>query len=141
MRYPQVLVYEHDGSLALLLRRLAEGGEDARRPHWYVHEPRTPKACFQLLARGDPAVLVLKVGRDLESELALLERVSWLFPDAATVVVGEYENPVAATLAWDLGAAFVLAPPVLREMLPEIVVGLLQEPKRSAPLDVEAAHE
>jgi hypothetical protein len=68
----------------------------------------------------------LKLGQDLDSDLALLERVTVLFPDVATVVVGEYENPVAAGLAWDLGAAFVLFPPLPREMLADVLAGLLQ---------------
>jgi hypothetical protein len=140
MRYPQVLVYEHDGSLAHLLRRLAQPDEDGPRRHWHVHEARSLASCIRLLERGHPAVLALKVGRDLESELSLLERVSVLFPDVATVVVGDYENPVAAGLAWDLGAAFVLFPPLPRELLPDVLEGLLRV-QTDAGAKVEPGHE
>jgi hypothetical protein len=70
-------------------------------------------------------VLVLRVGRDLEFELSLLERVANLFPDAGTVVVGEATHAALAGLAWDLGADCVLLLPQPGEMLPEVVAGLL----------------
>jgi hypothetical protein len=119
MRHPQILVYEKDGLLANLLRR-AKPGE------WSLREPRQLESCLRLLRGGHPSVLVLKVGTDLERELLLLERVSWLYPDTATVVVGDAENAVLAGLAWDLGAAYVHFPPLPREHLPDVVTGLLR---------------
>jgi hypothetical protein len=121
MRYPQVLIYENDGRIAELLRR------EGKPRHWSLREPRRPEACLRLLQRGGPSVLVLKLGRDLLQELTLLDRVSWLFPDTATVVIGDSGNPVLAGLAWDLGAAFVLFPPLPRYSLIE-VIGQLLEP-------------
>jgi DNA-binding NtrC family response regulator len=120
MRYPQVLVYESDGRLAELLRREGE----ARR--WTLREPRRLESCWRLLERGGPAVLVLKVGTDLVRELTLLERIKWLYPETASVVVGDTENPTLAGLAWDLGASFVLFPPLSRQDLPELVARLLE---------------
>ena len=128
MRYPQVLVYENDGRLAELLRRESE----ARR--WSLREPRRQESCLRLLARGGPSVLVLKVGTDLTREFTLLERVSWLHPEAATVVAGDTENPALAGLAWDLGASFVLFPPFLRRELPEMVTRFLEPLSGSAVL-------
>lgn len=119
MRCPQVLVYETDGLLAHWLRRVGKESD------WSVREPRRLESCLRLLRRGHPTVLVLKVGQDLERELTLLERVSWLFPEVATVVVGDAENPVLAGLAWDLGAAFVLFPPLPRELLFDTIGRLL----------------
>jgi DNA-binding response OmpR family regulator len=126
MRYPQVLVYENDGRLAELLRRESE----SRR--WSLREPRRQESCLRLLARGGPSVLVLKVGADLTREFTLLERVAWLYPEAAVVVVSDTENPALAGLAWDLGASFVLFPPFLRHQLPEIVTGLVEPHSGSA---------
>jgi hypothetical protein len=120
MRHPQLLVYETDGRLAAQLRPLAE------RQRWALREPRQPGACLRLLARGGPGVLVIKAGRDLERELALLDRVRWLCPDAAVVLVGDTAHPLLAGLAWDLGAAYVLLPPLPRESLAEVVAGLLR---------------
>jgi hypothetical protein len=124
MHHPQLLIFEHDGKLAAQLRPLAE----ARR--WVVREPRQVGACLRLLWRGGPGVLVLMLGRDLERAFALLERVSWLSPDTGRVVIGESEHAWLAGLAWDLGADFVLVPPLGHEMLTEVVAGLMagQEP-------------
>lgn len=124
MRYPQVLVYETDGLLAELLRR-------SHPSRWgSLREPRRPEACLRLLRRGGPSVLVLKLGRDLERELKLLEQVSRLHPDTAVVVVGDLDQSQLAGLAWDLGAAYVLFPPVPRTLLPDLVAGLLGAPLR-----------
>jgi hypothetical protein len=141
MRLPQVLVYETDGRLAALLRPLAEPRG------WSLREPRRPESCLRLLGRGGPAVFVLKLGsvprreatllgqgqgeeavvegRALVNELSLLERVTRLCPEAATVVVADADHAELAALAWDLGAAYVLAPPLPRDGLPDIVSGLL----------------
>jgi hypothetical protein len=119
MRYPQILVHEGDGRLAALLRPLAE------RQRWLLREPRQGRACLRLLRRGGPNVLVIKAGRALEREFGLLERVSWLFPETATVLVADVEHARLAGLAWDLGAAYVLVPPDSREGLPEVVAGLM----------------
>jgi hypothetical protein len=120
MRYPQVLIYENDGRIAELLRR------EGKPRHWSLREPRRPESCLRLLRRGGPSVLVLKVGRDLLEELTLLERVSWLYPDTGTVVVGDSDNPALAGLTWDLGAAVVLFPPQPRYSLIGIVGRLLE---------------
>jgi DNA-binding NtrC family response regulator len=120
MRYPQVLVYESDGRIAELLRR------EGKPRQWSLREPRRPESCVRLLRRGGPSVLVLKVGSDLLQELSLLDRVTWLFPDTATVVIGDSDNAVLAGLAWDLGAAVVLFPPQPRYSLAEIVGRLLE---------------
>jgi len=118
--YPRILVYEGDGSLARLLRPLAE----ERR--WSLREPRRPDACLALLRRGDPAVLVLKLGRDVVRELGLLERVHWLHPNTGSVVVGDVEDAALADLAWELGAGCVWTSPRPRDQLPAVVAGLME---------------
>ncbi len=118
MRQAQVLVYESDGRLANLLRALC------RRQGWRLRELRHADAVLAALP-GEGQVVVLRVGRDLTEEMALLERLSWVHPETAVVVVGDIDTPELAALAWDLGAAFVLLPPEPREMLPEIVAGLM----------------
>jgi DNA-binding response OmpR family regulator len=119
MRYAQVLVYENDTLLTTMLE------EKARQEKWSLRHPRDFAECAVLLRRGGPSVLVLRVGRDLEFELSLLERVANLFPDAGTVIVGEATHAALAGLAWDLGADCVLLLPQPGEMLPEVVAGLL----------------
>jgi DNA-binding response OmpR family regulator len=119
MRQPQVVVYEGDGKLAALLQSLVE------ERNWLLREPRKPQACLSLLRQGGPTVLVLKVGRDLERDLTVLERTTWLRPQTATVVVGDTDHAALAGLGWDLGAAYVLMPPLPRELLPDLVAGLM----------------
>src|SRR4051794_12493375 len=111
MRYPQLIVWEGDGRLAALLRPLAEGNR------WAFREARRADECLSLLAPGGPAVVVLRVGRDLADEFGLLERLSWRHPDAAAVVVADAGRGRLAALAWDLGAAYVHLPPAPREGL------------------------
>ena len=104
MRYPQLLVFEADGRLAALLGPVAE------RHAWLLRQPRRVESCLRLLARGGPAVLVIRAGRDLEREFSLLERVTEQDPEAAVVLVTDGEHPRLAGLAWDLGATWVTAP-------------------------------
>lgn len=120
MRYAQVLLYENDTLLTTMLE------EKARQEKWSLRHPRDFAECRELLCRGGRAVLVVRVGRDLEFELALLERVASLFPDVGTVVVGEAAPAALAGLAWDVGANYVMLLPQPAEMLPEVVAGLLK---------------
>jgi hypothetical protein len=120
MRFPQLLIYEGDSRLADLLRPTAETNR------WTLRAPQTPATCLRILQRGGPAVLVLKVGPEpARRELPLLARVTWQFPDAAVVVVADQGGSALASVAWDLGARFVLFPPHVRDQLPGIVAGLM----------------
>jgi DNA-binding NtrC family response regulator len=119
MRLPQIVVYEKDGRLKLQLEALAE------QRRWALREARQPETCLSHLSRGGPAVVVIKAGRDWERELVLLERVTWLYPQAAVVLIGDGDPSQLAGLAWDLGAAYVLLLPQPRERLAEIVAGLI----------------
>jgi hypothetical protein len=123
MKRPEIVVYEADRRLAALLAPLAE----ARG--WPLREPKQAPACLRLLAKAGPGVLVVKAGREaaeLERGLVLLERAAWLFPDTATVFVGDGDHAALGPLAWGLGADYVLLPPLPRERLPEVVEGLMR---------------
>jgi DNA-binding NarL/FixJ family response regulator len=139
MRHPQLLVYEQDGLLALLLRRAGDAGrlpivrpESGRRDGggnawaWVLRELRRPSACLRHLARGGPSLLVVAVGPNPEDPLTLLEHVFRHLPEVQTVVVGDADDPAAAALAWDLGASYVLFPPTPRELLLDVVAGLMR---------------
>jgi DNA-binding NtrC family response regulator len=119
MQHAQVLVYESDGKLAATLEELAN------RRGSRLREIRQENACLNLLRRYGPAVLVLKVGRNLEREVGLLDRITRLFPETPVIVVGDASYPGLAGLAWDLGARFVLFPPQPMELLPELVRSFL----------------
>ena len=134
MFHPQIIVHERDGRLARQLEPLAE----ARR--WVLREPRQADPLWRLLRQGGPTVLVVKLGRAPERELALLERVSWQLPDVAAVAVGDPEDAdLLAGLAWDVGARFALVPPLSRDLLSEVVTGLMRRAIRDTlPATAEA---
>lgn len=127
MHYPQLLVYETDRRLATALQRLAD------KNNWLLREPRQLSAVPRLMDRSGPGVLVLRLSRDMERELAMLEQLSWLHPDAAVILVAESENTKFAALAWDLGVRWVLLPPHTRERLEELVAGLMEQYQPQAP--------
>jgi hypothetical protein len=125
MRHPRLLVCRDEVGIGERLRDLA------RQRKWFFRSRRRPAACLRLLRRGCPTVLVLGVGgrligRALEDEFRLLERVAWLFPDTMMIVVLGREDPALAALAWDLGARYVLTTAQARDWLPDIVVGLMK---------------
>lgn len=119
MRQAQILVFEADGRLAQLLRPGAE------RQGWRLRELRRADSVAEVLREGGP-VLVLKLGRDLYEELAVLEQVSWSHPETATVVVSNADHAELTALLWDLGAACVLRPSDLLAELPDLVAGLMR---------------
>jgi DNA-binding response OmpR family regulator len=119
MRFPQILIYETDGRLA----RMLEGTAGTHR--WALRQPRRLESCLRLLRRGGPAIVIVKLENDLESALALVAQVTWRFPDAVSVIVGDNESPVLGELAWDLGASYVLLPPQPRELLLDVVASLM----------------
>jgi hypothetical protein len=119
MRYPQLLVFESDGRLAKLLEATAG------IHRWALRQPRGLEACLRLLRGGGPAIVVIRLERDLEECLALMERTARQFPDTAVVVVIDAAEPVLADLCWDLGAAYVLCPPQPRDRLLDVVAGLM----------------
>ena len=126
MRSPQLIVYESDGWVADLLRGTAGAWK------WPLRELRQPEACVAALRGGSAGVMVLELGRDLDGDLALLERIARLCPEAPVVVVAN-GGPDVAGLAWDLGAAYVLAPPQPREMLLDVIVGLMETAREGPP--------
>jgi DNA-binding NtrC family response regulator len=119
MRRAQVAVMERDGRLADLLRPVAEA------QGWWVREVRQPSSCLEMVRQGGPAVLVLLVGSQVETEMTLLERVTYQAPDCRSVAVIESGDARLANLAWDLGAAYVLLPAQLPQHLADVVAGLL----------------
>jgi hypothetical protein len=145
MHHAQLLIYEKDGKLAAQLRPLA------RERRWLLREVRQPEGCARLLARSGVGVVVVKLGRDLEAELRLVQMIDRRFPSTAVVVVGDSEEgaptswgqraPQLAGLAWDLGARFVLFPPLSPDLLPEILIGLMSPPETPPNPEAEPADE
>ena len=125
MKLPQVVVFETDGWLADQVRRLA--GENK----WLVRESRQPDACLALLADARPAVLLLRLERELVDGLSLLGKVAERVPDCPVILVSDVKMEGAeqrvqlSTLAFDLGARYVLFPPLQQPVIEDLVAGLL----------------
>jgi len=125
MKLPQVVVYESDGMLAGQVRRLAEDNA------WLVRESRQPDACLNLLSEVRPSVLLLKIERELLDGLTLLSRVSERAPDCPVVLVsdvkmeGAEQRAQLSALAFDLGARYVLFPPLQQPVIEDLVSGLM----------------
>ena len=135
MKYPRVVVYERDGRLAQILT------EPVHARGWALREPRQSDTLRRELHGGCPTVLVLKIGAKLEQELSLVEQAHCQSADVRIVVVGDVENEALASLAWTLGASFVLVPPLPRELLPEVVLRLMEAAIQSASPATRAARQ
>jgi CheY-like chemotaxis protein len=125
MRLPQVVILEHDGWLAKQLRELA--GES----RWLVQSARSVDSALAL-ARRQPTVLLVQFepGEDKPKLLELVAEVHRIAPDVPVVAVADVKMPDADRAAWtaalfDLGARFVLFPPLTRPVLEDVVSGLM----------------
>src|SRR5260221_5386088 len=131
MKPPQIVVFETDG----LLARYVE--DTSARHMWLLRESRQVPACLNLLREGGPAALVLKVGRNLVRELAVLDEIHATLPDVPVVVVGDTEDEAIEVLAYDLGAAYVLQPPEPRhhliELVEQLVTASIERMQRPSP--------
>ena len=116
MRHAQIVTYGVEGKLLDKVREWAESARVKLRPL------RHPASCPTTLQREGASVVLLKTGRDLEKELALLEQISTHYPEIPTIVLGDDDHPPLAALAWDLGAACVLMPLESFETLREAIV-------------------
>lgn len=126
MRYPQIVIYETRGELA------SEVADLAREHGWVVRESRQPDACLKLLQADRPSVIILKIERQLVDELTLLTRINELAPESAVIAVSDVKLENAAQrsnlagLIYDLGASYVLFPPLMRTTIEDLVLGLMQ---------------
>jgi chemotaxis response regulator CheB len=86
---------------------------------------------LQLLAEVRPCVLLLKLERELLDGLTLLGRVAERAPDCPVVLVSDVKMEGAeqrahlSALATDLGARYVLFPPLQTPVIEDLVAGLM----------------
>lgn len=139
MRYPQIVILAFDDWLG---KQLAEFANDHR---WLLKEVRQTGACLTLLREPRPTVLLAQLDPHAESiadSLQFLIDVHRLHPSVATVVVSDVKLSEDDRVAWtgtafDLGARFILFPPLTRPVLEDLVGGLmasiLERTGREAP--------
>jgi hypothetical protein len=126
MRSPQIVVFEFDGWLAKQLRELA--GES----RWLVQSVRTVDTALSLARQKQPQVLLVQVepADDKPGPLGLIADVHRLAPDVPVVAVSDVKLSDAERTAWtaallDLGARYVLFPPLTKPVLEDVVSALL----------------
>jgi DNA-binding response OmpR family regulator len=126
MHAPQLVVVESDGWIARLLGDLAaEGG-------WLVRGTRRAGAAPALVGERSPCVLVVQVepAEDEPGALRLIADVRRERPDVPVVAVSDVKLSDADRVAWtaalfDLGARYVLFPPLTKPVLEDVVSGLM----------------
>jgi hypothetical protein len=126
MRHPQLVILESDEWIAKQLRPLA--GES----RWLVRQPRKTDDALSLAREGRPTVLFVQVepGEEKSGAFVLIADAHRLAPDAAVVAVSDLKMPDADRVAWtavllDLGARYVLFPPLSRPVLEDVASGLM----------------
>lgn len=135
MKHPQIVVLGLDDWLAAQLRELAAGAG------WVLHDFRQAKPAAAAAKQLQPTVLLLQTDphADPPPAFEVLGDVSRANPDAACVVVSDIklnddDRGVWSAAAWDLGADYVLFPPLTRPVLEDLVTGLMRSAvRRSAP--------
>jgi len=124
--YPQLVVFDSDGWVA---KQLAELAGESR---WLMRQPRTRDSTLALFGEQRPTVLFIRVDPSDENDeaLALLTDVHRRDPDAAIVAVSAVKLPDADRATWtallfDLGARYVLFPPLTKPVLEDLASGLM----------------
>jgi DNA-binding NarL/FixJ family response regulator len=121
MQQPQILAYGAEGNLAAMLQELAQ------LQRLWLRSVAHLRTCRNLLRSARPGALLLRLGRDVERELALLAQVHDDFPETASIVLGDADNPALAGLAWDLGAHHVHFPPAPLPLLRDVILTIFAD--------------
>lgn len=127
MRAPQVVVVEYDGWIARHLADLAAEGS------WLVRDLRAVDAALSLVRERRPCVLIVQVepAGDKPAPLNLIADVRRNCSDVPVVAVSDVKLNDADRVAWaaalfDLGARYVLFPPLTKPVLEDVVSGLME---------------
>lgn len=126
MRYPQLVILESDGWVAKQL------GELVNENQWLVRQPRKSADVLAVVREPCPTVLVVQVepADDSDAVFSLIADAHRLSPDVPVVAVSDVKMPDADRAAWtavllDLGARYVLFPPLSRPVLEDVISGLM----------------
>lgn len=142
MKLPQIIVLELDGWLAKQLRELV--GES----RWLIQQTRLVDTAMSLIGDRRPAVLIIQIepGVEKPEPLKLISEVHRRFRDVPVVAISDVKLPDAERAAWtaallDLGARYVLFPPLMKPVLEDIVSGLMTSAIRTVVGDVPPASQ
>lgn len=127
MRHPQLVILAFDDWLG---KQLAAFAADHR---WLLKEVRQTGACLALVREPRPTVLLAQLdphAADPAAPLGFLADVHRRHPHVSTAVVSDVKLNEEERVSWtatafDLGARFVLFPPLSRPVLEDLVGGLM----------------
>ncbi|MBX9680848.1 MAG: hypothetical protein K2X38_18985 [Gemmataceae bacterium] len=104
MRNPELIAFGFDEPAAASLATWAAPRGIRVRP------VQKTDACLNLLREGYARAAILRVGRDLPSELELLAAVTAGFPSVASIVIEDSNHAELRATLWDIGARLVASP-------------------------------
>ncbi|MBM3983021.1 MAG: hypothetical protein FJ304_22660 [Planctomycetes bacterium] len=137
MRAPQLVVLEADGWIARHL------GDLAAESAWLVRGARAADAALALARERRPCVLFVQVelAEDKPAALALIATLRRTAPDVPVVAVSDVKLSDTDRVAWtaalfDLGARYVLFPPLTQPVLEDVASGLMAAAIRRTVGDV-----
>jgi DNA-binding response OmpR family regulator len=126
MRAPQVIVLEPDGWIARHLNDIAT--ENA----WLVRGTRGIDSALSLVRERGPCVLIVQVelAEDKPASLRFIADVRRTYSDVPIIAVSDTKMSDVDRVAWtaalcDLGARYVLFPPLTQPILEDVVSGLM----------------
>lgn len=126
MKRPEVIVLEFDGWLAKQLRELVAENR------WLLHATRTAAAARTQALDRRPAVLLVQLepGSEKSDAFDLIADIHASAPDVPVIAVSDVKFPDPERAAWtavllDLGARYVLFPPLMKPVLEDVVSGLM----------------
>lgn len=126
MRFPHLIILDPDGEIQRLAADLAA------EHRWLVRTPRTSDSALSFAREGRPGVLFVRVepGDEKTAAVALIADAHRLCADVPVVAASGAKLPDADRLAWsavlmDLGARYVLFPPISRPVLEDVTSGLM----------------
>ncbi len=127
MRAPQIVVVEYDGWIARHLADIAAEGA------WLVRGTRSVEAGLSLARERRPCVLIVQVelAEDNLTALRLIADARRECPDVPVVAASDVKLSDADRIAWtaalfDLGARYVLFPPLTKPVLEDVISGLME---------------
>jgi hypothetical protein len=133
MHAPQVVVLEADGWIARHLKDIAAEGA------WLVRSTRGVESALQMASERGPCVLIVQaeLAEDRPAALRLIADARRARPDVPVVVASDVKLSEADRAAWtaalfDLGARYVLFPPLTQPVLEDVVSGLMAAAARRA---------
>jgi hypothetical protein len=127
MRLPQIMVWEADGWMARQLRELVAENR------WLLRSVRSARRLRQLLSAGGCCAVCLlqfEPWSERREPIEMLAEMHLRWPDVPVVAVSDVKLPEAERAAWiaalfDLGARYVLFPPLTKPVLEDVVSGLM----------------